>query len=140
MYAKGRLGSVYLAGRYDRREELQHVAALLTAIGFEVTSRWLTEEHDMDNVDDETRAAYALDDMLDVLRADFCFSVTEERSVGYNKGGRHAEFGMAMAAGKKCCIVGEKEHVFHYLPNVTQFKDWPSLLAYFGVVLVGGNA
>lgn len=135
---------VYLAGRYDRREELQEVAKLLEATGwFEVTSRWLKEDHEMPaNVtteqEQEITAAFALDDLVDISRADFVIHFTEDRSVGYNRGGRHVELGLGLGMGKKNFIVGPRENVFHYLPNVTQFDTLNQLLRYLGLTLLEG--
>lgn len=136
--------TVYLAGRYDRRSELQEVARLLEATGwFEVTSRWLKEDHEMpvDVISEEEQdltASLALDDLIDISRADFVVHFTEDRSSGYNRGGRHVEMGLGIGMGKKNFIVGPRENVFHFLPNVTQFDNLNQLLRYLGLTLLEG--
>jgi hypothetical protein len=40
-------------------------------------------------------------------------------------GGRHVEFGLALAQGKRVIIVGPRENVFHYLlPDAQIFAYW----------------
>jgi hypothetical protein len=43
------------------------------------------------------------------------------------RGGRHVEFGMAYAWGKRLIVVGPREHVFHALPLVEHYPDWAAL-------------
>lgn len=61
---------------------------------------------------------------------------TEALAIGLNKraakisrGGRHVEFGMALAMDKRLVVVGPRENVFHLLPAVEQFDTWPLALA-----------
>lgn len=130
--------AVYLAGRYDHREELAALAEILDGSGhFEITSRWIRGDHEMNRGDvaDQKNPAYALDDLLDVLRADIVIHKTEDNSVGYTSGGRHVEFGIALASGKQNIIIGPQENVFHYLPGVQVYPDVPTLLQAFGIIL-----
>jgi len=39
------------------------------------------------------------------------------------RGGRHVEFGLALAWGKRLMIVGPRENVFHCLPQVEQYAN-----------------
>ena len=43
---------------------------------------------------------------------------------GGGKGGRHVEFGLGLAQGKRMIIVGPREHVFHTADGVEQFDTW----------------
>lgn len=104
---------IYIAGRYSRRVEFQDFANQLKEIGHTITSRWLDGRHD--GVDD---AQCAKDDFEDVKSADVVISFTEEPRCA-TRGGRHVEFGLALAWGKPCIMIGDKkEHVFHSLPGV----------------------
>ena len=47
---------------------------------------------------------------------------------GSGRGGRHVEFGIAVAQGMYLIVVGRRENVFHHLPDVRQFDDLPSAL------------
>ena len=173
--------TIYLAGRYVRREELCRYADDLRAAGHEVTSRWLLGEHQWDGGAVEIARAYengenppeavgfAQDDVEDLARSEVVISFTEtpretftEADVraalaypvgdpsmhGYEiwdmgaavkalnrtagkaaRGGRHVEFGMGWAWGKRLIVVGPRENVFHLLPTVEQFDSWPDALA-----------
>ena len=39
------------------------------------------------------------------------------------RGGRHVEFGMALALGKPIFVYGHKENIFHYLPQVEHTEN-----------------
>jgi hypothetical protein len=43
------------------------------------------------------------------------------------RGGRHVEFGAAVATGKRLIVVGHRENLFHHLPGV-EFFDGPKWL------------
>jgi hypothetical protein len=96
---------IYLAARYSRNSEMRGVRDVLTALGHEVTSRWIdchtgkyltsfTPKHL--NNDPEYCARLGLHDLEDVDDADAVISFTD--TAGGGKGGRHVEFGYALAA------------------------------------------
>lgn len=135
---------VYLAGRYSRREELLGVRDYLETVGFEVTSRWLNGDHQIDDsgtpigdtgeslvegIDADERAAilrgkFAQDDVEDTRRADMLIAFTEEPRSSTSRGGRHVEFGIALALQKKIIVVGPRENLFCWLPEVEHYNDW----------------
>jgi len=47
---------------------------------------------------------------------------------GRSRGGRHCEHGMALALGKVCWVVGYRENVFHWLPEVQFAATWDEVL------------
>ena len=122
---------IYLAAGYSRRAELLERAADLEVRGHAIVSTWIDGHHetrpgiDRDATPAE-QAAWATEDVVDVLRADWVVSLTEG---GRSRGGRHVEFGIGVAAGKHLVVVGPREHVFHCLPAVAVFPDWPAFLA-----------
>lgn len=118
---------VYLAGRFDRREELRLVANELRRLGAEVTSRWLEGEAALTPSELAAAgraAAVARMDFDDVRRADVCISFTEERGGPQGRGGRHTELGIALATGQRVIVVGPREHVFHCLGVVEHYETW----------------
>ena len=126
---------VYLAARYPRIYELNGYADELRGAGHEVTSRWLLGNHQIHRAIDLVEAAtvsipiegqpFALDDYDDVARADVVVSFTEPpRTYGASRGGRHVEFGLALAWNKRVLVVGPRENVFHTLPQVEHFWEW----------------
>lgn len=126
---------IYLAARYSRLRELQGYASDLRALGHEVTSRWIEGGHQL--TDDEQREGvlyavrgmeFAQHDLDDLLRATVCISFTEAPRSDASRGGRHVEFGIALARGHLCAVVGFRENVFHYLPHVRFFPTWEACL------------
>lgn len=128
---------VYLAGRYSRREELRGYAADLAQLGLgEVRAAWLSGEHEWDGsqaTGEELAVAqqFAIDDVRDIGRAQVVIVFTEAPGAGgRNRGGRHVEYGIALAAKKHVVIVGPAENVFHSLPNVPRFAEWQGAVAH----------
>jgi hypothetical protein len=125
---------IYLAARYSRLPEKGYAKALV-ALGHTVTSRWILGGHDL-GTHDPADAAHALplwasEDMEDLLAADLCLSFTEppEAGLGRARGGRHVELGIALALGKRCLIVGYREHIFHWLACMELYPTWEACLA-----------
>jgi nucleoside 2-deoxyribosyltransferase len=116
---------IYLAARYSKHPEMREAAAYLAARGHEVTSRWINGSHELgDHPTDEARRRLAVEDCEDLRSADVVIAFSEApRTVSNQRGGRHVEFGMALALGKPIYVVGPKENVFHYLPGVCHFRD-----------------
>lgn len=125
---------IYLASRYSRREELCIYRRDLLALGLNVTSRWLNGDHQVDDAGLMERAAeaervrFANEDWHDLLDADCCISFTEIPRTGSTRGGRHVEFGAALALGKHCVVVGHRENVFHCLSQVRFCHHWQAAL------------
>jgi hypothetical protein len=126
--------SAYLASRYSRRQELQGYAAQLLDMGIGVTANWLKDggsrEWGLDGeTDDVNGRRFALLDIDDVARADTIICFTEEQRTGglATRGGRHVEFGAALALGKRLCLVGPVENIFYLHPRVEVFGSFYSL-------------
>lgn len=150
---------IYLAARYSRREELCAYRAQLEASGHTVKARWLDGEHQIANDgkpigehgeslvegtlrsgehlsehEQSERAAalrtrFALDDWEDVNAAELVISFTEPPRSKANRGGRHVEYGIALANRARIIVVGHRENIFHWLPCVEFFPTWPEALA-----------
>ena len=130
---------IYIAGAYGRRASLlEGLCKPLIRKEHEVTSRWLWEDHSSAQGPADMRG-YAIDDMRDVARADILVAFSEhpgrmdfpEKIENANRGGRHAEFGMALATGMDCHLIGPIEHVFHNLPQVMHHASIGSFLSRF---------
>lgn len=125
---------IYLAARYSRNAEMRGVRDVLESLGHEVTSRWI-ECHagkyltsftpEVLNGDPEYCAAVGRHDVEDIESADMLISFTDASG---GKGGRHWEHGYAAALGKRIAVVGPREHIFHTLPEVEHYPDWPRLV------------
>lgn len=131
---------IYLAGRYSTRKTLEGWANDLQCVGHEVVSRWCLRNSDHKLVDglspraaDHERLRFAQEDMEDVLECDAMISLMDIPR-GNGRGGRHVEFGVALALEKELYIVGERETVFHHLPQVIQTTSWQECFK-----LIGGD-
>ena len=99
---------IYIAAAYGRRREMhEKLAQPLVSMGHEVTSRWLWEDHSSDQ-SDEAMECYARDDMRDVARSTALVAMSdgEDAFLHGSRGGRHVEFGMALAAGINVHLIG----------------------------------
>lgn len=128
--------TVYLAARYSRHDEMRGVRDVLAAYGITVTSRWIDCHTDV--VGDftssftpeflvahpEKAAPLGQHDMDDLRAADAVISFTGSGG----KGGRHVEFGVGIALGKRSVVIGPRENVFHTLAQVQWYPDWPTFL------------
>ena len=122
---------IYIAARYDRRFEMLGVAAAPDA------------RRPRRDVAGGSKAAVAairelvaaLEDVGDLAHADCLVTFTEqpERGVAWAaRGGRHVEFGIALACGKRLCVVGPRENVFHHLPSVEVYATVADLIVGLG--------
>lgn len=128
----------YLAARYSRRDEMcEYAVELAEEFGVRVTSRWLAEQEPLNSQmgqhSEEFYIKTAYVDILDIEMADVLIFFAEDPLIGVPRGGRHVEFGYALATGKKIFVVGPKENVFHYLGkadkrfNITHFETFEHL-------------
>jgi nucleoside 2-deoxyribosyltransferase len=107
----------------------------LGVYGHEVTSRWIdmhggkypgsfTPQQLAD--DPEYCNVLGEHDLEDIRAADIMMSFTSPDNGG--KGGRHVEFGYALALKKHLVIVGPRENVFHTNPRIEWYAEWGDLL------------
>lgn len=136
---------VYLAAPYAARDALRPLADELSIIGMEVTSRWLTEDHDLktaggaaSRIDDATIRTHCRNDFADIDKADVLVLFTaaaaealigEPSRIGardprLNSGGRHVETGYAIAKHKRVIVIGEPECIFHRGVECKSVPDW----------------
>jgi hypothetical protein len=124
---------IYLAARYSRFQELQTYRSILEQQGHRVTSRWINGGHQIDDdglsaqAKEAERLRFAQEDWEDLLDADCCISFTETPRSSNSRGGRHVEFGAALAAGKLCIVVGPRENVFHCLSQVRVVESFSAV-------------
>ena len=105
--------------------ELRGYREQLLSIGDIVTSRWL----DFRKMPSWS-FGIAQQDCEDLMAADAVITFTEIPNTILATGGRHVEFGLALAQGKRAIIVGPRENVFHYLlPDPQIFATWNKAFA-----------
>jgi hypothetical protein len=142
-----------LAARYGRREELCGYRDDLACRWHCVTSRWLAGDRQLcaDGLllgehapgwlgsglpaAAETRVLFARQRLDDLAAADAVVVFTEDAvAAGSSRGGSHAELGYALGAGAgriiapPVIIIGPRENLFCWLPEVTHFPSWAGLL------------
>ena len=139
--------NIYLASRYSRIDELNRYKQQLEKLGQSVTSRWLKGEHQIHGADafqstrkteldsPEKAALFAKDDVEDLAAADVVICFTEKPRAESTRGGRHVEFGMALALNKRLIVIGPRENVFHCLPEVEHWETWDAFFEYWGRVI-----
>jgi nucleoside 2-deoxyribosyltransferase len=113
---------VYVAAPYPERAAASFVGRALEQAGFVVTASWLHG----DRPPDATGAAL---DLADIARADVLVALNPAAWADRGTGGRHVEFGYALALGKRLVLLGARTHVFHELPAVTVVPDVAALVA-----------
>lgn len=125
---------IYLAARYSRCKELQKYRDQLQSLGHTVVSRWIDGGHEITKegstvADYQERIRFAQEDKADLESSDCVISFTEEPRKTNIRGGRHVEFGMALALNKRVLVIGHRENVFHCLPQVEFFDTWQEAIA-----------
>jgi hypothetical protein len=122
---------VYFSARSARQAELQRFAEQARAVGLEVSSRWV--QNLSADAHSAGRLRAAEDDLEDLASSDVCVAFTdgplatsETPTSSAGSGGRHVEFGYALASGLRLLVVGPREHLFHELPAVPAAADWPT--------------
>lgn len=128
--------TAYLAGRFERKQELIHVEEFLKNHNIMPGTRWLHQETDMREADEEGRKRYSLINVEDVRNADFLITLSEDLEYPseslvngidgltyvpaiWARGGRHVEFGVALANGLDIVVIGPPENLFHYYDGRT---------------------
>lgn len=155
---------MYLAARYSRLNEMQQWREKLTTYGHEVTSRWVNGAHQVDDQgkpigpqgeatvegdvdgsmdvtaeEEAIRLKFLRDDLDDIVAADMLVAFTEGPRTGPTRGGRHVEFGYALAIADlrlkrqsaglfsvvtnpmDVVVVGPRENLFTWHPSVLHF-------------------
>lgn len=117
---------IYLAARYGRRHELCAYRADLEQLGHTITSTWLNGEDEAFDtaMPPEMAPRWAQRDLEDVFSARCLIAFTEAPNSGQARGGRHVEFGVALALDHRLMVVGPRENIFYMLPHIQQFDTF----------------
>lgn len=118
---RGKL-KVYLAARFSAKEQVKLYAKELADVNIECTSTWLDEAADPKTTLDKHSDSYLLNtamvDIKDMLRSNAVVFFAVDPKEPTPRGGRHFELGFAYGKGIPCIVVGPKENIFHYLPDI----------------------
>jgi hypothetical protein len=121
--------NAYLAARYSRHEEMYKYALELATLGIGCTANWVRGDHEIrSNQQSDTPQwlrYFGQEDFTDVVRANVFIAFSEEPNApGRQRGGRHVEFGIALALDIPILIIGPQENIFHHLPRITHVSSW----------------
>jgi hypothetical protein len=126
---------IYLAAKYSRNPEMRVLRDVLETRGHVVISRWINGNHELTDINNDLEyARFAQEDFEDLCRSHVVLWFSEPKKIeGRNRGGRHVEFGLALAWGIRIIVIGRKENTFHWLPEVEHVEDFSSALNALGV-------
>lgn len=124
---------VYLAARYSRHPEMLGYARELQVENIGVTSSWVLGDHEIRSGGKSNTPFwlryFGEEDYNDVLNADVFVTFSEHPGApGRQRGGRHVEFGIALALDKPILVIGPQENIFHHLPQITHVETWMEAL------------
>jgi nucleoside 2-deoxyribosyltransferase len=123
---------IYIAAPFVKQHEAREKANELISMGFTVTSRWVDEDVlAAAGANHEYYAQCANIDIEDINAAQYFLLLADHDS---RTGGKHFETGYAYATGKKLMIVGRRENVFHYLPQLVFAQTWEEAKSRLGIV------
>lgn len=120
---------IYLAAPFGEYLKVQAYADDLRHRGHAITSRWHSDHVSIWLKDPSKQAGYlgpATEDLHDLREADTLISFTEPEGTGYTSGGRHVEFGYAMARGHDLFVLGPVENIFMNFAQVC--STWEQLV------------
>jgi len=137
----------YFAGSFNRKQELQKYMYKMHEQGHDVTSRWLKTDHEVDISEKEELSPdgqatiFAREDIEDLCEADGVVFFSSADHVAKGRGGRHTEFGYALAIHRPIFLIGRRENAFHALiPERNVFKDFIAFMANIEYVTYGATA
>jgi nucleoside 2-deoxyribosyltransferase len=113
---------IYIAAAYSRKFSVQDAAAILEAKGHDVVSTWHQEIYlptvQLKELSPGVLRDLAFRDIKELSDCDTLVFFAEPQESQPPRGGRHVEFGIALALGKRIIVIGEAENLFHYWPKV----------------------
>lgn len=120
---------VYIAARFDRKDEVKELQTQLQAAGHTITGDWTVHESIGAHVrKQELARQYAVEDAEAVRSAEIVIVLIED----YKSTGSHIELGIAIGANvPEIYLVGNTsvEHMFYYHPKVKRLADTQALLS-----------
>jgi nucleoside 2-deoxyribosyltransferase len=108
------MASVYVAGKFEDKEQIREVQRKFREAGFEISHDWTTEDGTgMEGAELDTYMAQcAKNDFFGVLQADFVVIMNHAKAFG-----TMTEMGLALAWGKPVYVVGApiRDNIFFHL-------------------------
>ncbi|MDX2087872.1 MAG: hypothetical protein SFX73_08480 [Kofleriaceae bacterium] len=117
---------IHIAARREQRRRARFVADGLEDSGHKVVSRWIRGTTGRTPAEDEARFT-----ITDLTVADCVVFIAEsawEHKLVPGASERHVEFGYALRAGKRLCVLGPRETNFCHLPQIERFRTLKELV------------
>lgn len=102
---------------------MQNLQADLEREGIEVNSRWLKSEVNFAALTDSQYVDMALANWEDIRLCDIFISYQPPHAP-QSSGARHTEFGLALAMGTPIIILGRRDQIYQFLPQVTHLPTF----------------
>lgn len=133
------MNSAYIAAPFSEKAAAAAVVALLKEHGFGCTSRWITQDQlDIGQRNEIENQRWADADLEDVASADFLIALNLPGWEYKGSGGRHVEFGYALALKIPIILVGKRSSLFHHKREVTLVDDWTKLIRTIESLVIEG--
>ena len=119
---------VYVSASFPRAGEARDLGRKLAKLGYEVISDWYDQPngYELDGAERVVHLAQCSKrDYNQLTSADHLVQLTGDDG---SNGGRHAEFGIAMSNCDRLILIGPRESVFHYDPDVDQYDSVDSFM------------
>jgi hypothetical protein len=131
----------YPAAPFSWQARIKARSSELERIGYQNAGEWLTQEQQFTRPDNTTVIAPGLHthcqelserDIVNIIVSDWL--ILFEPGVPLERNTRIAEFGVALALGKQCIVIGPEDedkkdvisNIFVHLHDVKPFRDWNS--------------
>lgn len=132
---------IYIAASFPYKYRALEFKDFLHSVGYAVSSGWIQKAKGYDTDEDpeekkQRLIAASADDFAEVRACDTFVMFTEGKYAEQTtSGGRHAEFGMAVAHNKKIVLIGPLENVHHYSPSIknVSYEEYEKAIADFKI-------
>jgi nucleoside 2-deoxyribosyltransferase len=119
---------IYLAAMFSLKDEIAKRKAELQLLGYTITSTWTEEKASptcsLKDYGEDYHTLYAGRDIEEINSCDVLVLFTVDPDKATLRGGRHFESGYATGKQKQVVVVGPRENIFHYLPEVVVLNSW----------------
>jgi nucleoside 2-deoxyribosyltransferase len=118
------MDKIYLAACFEQQAVVREKADELYKLGFLCTSSWRFEDGSLPPEAEHLNRC-AEQDLKDLRHANYFVCLTDMTS---QRGGKHVEFGYALALNIPIIIVGRRENIFHSLKEINFVETWSEAL------------
>ena len=124
------MSRVALIARLGRRPEMREIAKRLEKLGHKMCSSWVWNDSEDDGLTIAEKLGVAITNADNLESAGVAIAFAERLPMppGSERGGRHADFGYALAVCKRVIVCGPRENIAYWHPKVEQVDSVAELL------------